>query len=213
MYMLCQVALDYKFAPKQTGPANSPTNAPTDHPSSSADTQPDDQTVGGVSKAAVHKVVGPLSLTNIGLQYKDSKLFITFDATLALGPISFSMIGFGIGFTPTPHLFTHFDISDFSLQLQGLAAGLNKPPMLIAGMFEDLSTPTMELFAGGVAVSIKAYSFLAVGSYGVVEDTGHQEYKTVFVFAQLHGPLVELEFATLNGVTLGFGYVCVSIGT
>lgn len=186
------------------------TAAPTDHATSSADTQPGDQTAGGVSKAAVHKVVGPLSLTNIGLQYKNGKLFITFDAILALGPISLSMIGFGIGFQPTPDLFTHFDISDFSLQLRGLAAGLDKPPILIAGMFEDLSTPTMELFAGGVAVSIKEYSFLAVGSYGVVADAGHQQYKTVFIFAQLRGPLIELEFVTLNGMTLGFGYVCMS---
>jgi len=76
--------------------------------------------------------------------------------------------------------------------------------MLIAGLFEDLSTPTMELFAGGVAVSIKAYSFLAFGSYGVIEDQS-KHYKTFFFFAQLRGPLIELEFATINGVTLGFG--------
>jgi len=187
-----QVALDYKFIAEKN-------KSSTDTVASAQDSVP-----GGVSKAAVHKVVGPLSLSNIGLQFKDGKFFVIFDATLALGPISFSLLGFGLGAKLSADFFTHPDISNFSLELHGLAAALDKPPLLLAGLFEDLSTPAMELFAGGVAVSIKAYSFLAFGSYGVIEDQSKQ-YKTFFFFAQLHGPLIELEFATINGVTVGFG--------
>lgn len=159
-----------------------------------------------MSKAAVHKVVGPLSLSNIGLQYnsKDNKLFIVLDATLALGPISLSLLGFGLGAKLSADFFTHFNLDNFGLELHGLAVALDQPPMLLAGLFEDLSTPTMELFTGGVAVSMKQYSFLAFGSYGVIEDQS-KKYKTFFFFAQLQGPLIELEFATINGVTLGFG--------
>jgi hypothetical protein len=159
---------------------------------------------GGVSKASVHKSVGPLSVSNIGLQYKDKKLFIVLDATLALGPISLSLLGFGIGAELSSDLFTNFKIPNISIELRGLAAALDKPPMLLAGLFEDMSTPTMELFAGGITVNVKAYSFLAFGSYGIIHDHS-KEYKTFFFFAQLSGPLVELEFATINGVTLGFG--------
>lgn len=158
-----------------------------------------------MSSAAVHKTVGPVSFANIGLQFKDEKLFIVFDATLALGPVGLSLLGFGIGAKITADFFTDFDVSNFALQLRGLAAALDKPPILLAGMFEDLSTPTAELFAGGVAIGLNLYSFLALGSYGVIEDDSKNSYKTFFVFGQLRGPLIELEFATINGVTLGFG--------
>jgi hypothetical protein len=161
---------------------------------------------GGVSKASVHKKVGPLSIANIGLQFKGGKLFIILDATVALGPIAVSLLGFGVGVELTADFFTHFDISNFGLELRGLGAALDKPPLLLAGVFEDLSAEGSELYGGGVAISVKQYSFLAVGSYGVIGDGSGKTFKTFFVFAQLHGPLVELEFATLNGVKLGFGY-------
>ena len=180
-------------------PENAVVTAKSDSPDSSA---------GGMSKAAVHKTIGPLSVSNIGLQYKDSNIIIILDATLTLGPIGLSLLGFGLGVKFTSSLFTSPKLPDFSLYLRGLAAALDKPPILLDGLFEDLSTPTMELFAGGIAVTIKAYSFLALGSYGVVTDPSRGKFKTFFVFAQLHGPLVELEFATINSVSLGFGYDC-----
>jgi len=134
----------------------------------------------------------------------DGRLSIVVDATLALGPISFSLLGFGLGAKLSPDIFTHPNISKFNLELRGLAAALDKPPMLIAGLFEDLSTPAIKLFSGGIVVSIKPYSILAFGSYGVIQNQ-YKQYKTLFFFAQLRGPLIELGFATINGVTLGFG--------
>lgn len=158
-----------------------------------------------MSKAAIHKVIGPLSLSNIGLQYKDSKIIVVLDATIALGPIGLNLLGFGLGVNIASILSSNIDSSDFSVQLRGMAAALDQPPILLAGLFEDLSTPTMELFAGGIAVGMDEYNFLALGSYGVV-TTPSEKFKTFFLFAQLHGPLVELEFGTINGVSLGFGY-------
>ncbi|CAL1698580.1 unnamed protein product [Somion occarium] len=199
-------ALDYTFKKNtstETAVASSKI-AKADKPTPS--TSSSDVSSGGVSSAAVHKTVGPVSFANIGLQFKDEKLFIVFDATLALGPVGLSLLGFGIGAKITADFFTDFDVSNFALQLRGLAAALDKPPILLAGMFEDLSTPTAELFAGGVAIGLNLYSFLALGSYGVIEDDSKNSYKTFFVFGQLRGPLIELEFATINGVTLGFGY-------
>ena len=202
-----QAALDLKFGgPKKTPDTKersadqvSATKAPKSDASANTDGD-----AGGMSKAAIHKTVGPLSLSNIGLQYKDSKITIVLDATLALGPIGLDLLGFGLGLNLTSTLFSNIDPSDFSVQLAGLGAALDKPPILLAGLFENLSP---ELFAGGIAVGIKEYSFLALGSFGVV-TTPSGKFQTFFVFAQLHGPLVELEFATINGVSLGFGYDC-----
>ncbi|KAK2459388.1 hypothetical protein APHAL10511_008593 [Amanita phalloides] len=160
---------------------------------------------GGVSKAAVHKIFGPLSLSNIGLQYKDSKITIVLDATLTLGPIGLTLLGFGLGLKLSSTLFSDFKPADLSLQLQGFGAASDKPPILLAGLLEHITADHMDLYAGGIAVNFKAYSFLALASYGPV-TYGSEEFKTFFLFAQLSGPLVELEFATINGVSLGFGY-------
>jgi hypothetical protein len=144
---------------------------------------------------------------------------VVLDATLSLGPISLSLLGFGFG--------VHLDSSLFhdpkvEVELSGLAAGLNKPPLSLDGLFkvvkpkpppegvaagmnnqplflDDLSNEDV-IYSGGVVISIVPYGILAFGSYGVIKG-----YKTFFIFGQLEGPLVELGFATINGVKLGFG--------
>ena len=172
---------------------------------------PVDSNAGGMSKAAVHKTIGPLSLSNIGLQYKDLTIIITLDASLTLGPIGVELLGFGLGLRLTSTIFSSPKLPDFSFQLRGLGAALDKPPIILAGLFEDLSNGQTELFAGGIAISMKEYSFLALGSYGVVIDPSGGKFKTFFLFAQLQGPLVELEFASINGVSLGFGYDMIAL--
>lgn len=201
---MLQVALDYKFGGKSKQKEAAERAAAGNDSQPANDSEPGS---GGTSSATVHKTVGPLSFANIGLQFKDGMLFVVFDATLVLGPVGLSLLGFGIGAYITPDFFTDLDVTGtrFALQLRGMAAALDQPPILLAGMFQDLSTSKMELFAGGVAISLNLYSFLAVGSYGVVQDGSNKSFKTFFVFAQLRGPLIELEFATINGVTLGFG--------
>jgi hypothetical protein len=154
---------------------------------------------------------------NIGLQYDHGTLFVVLDASLSLGPISLGLLGFGFG--------VHLDSSLFNdpkveVKLSGLAAGLNKPPLSLDGLFrvvkpnpppggvaaetnpslDDLSKEEDVIYSGGVVISIIPYGILAFGSYGIIQ--GH---KTFFIFGQLEGPLVELGFATINGVKLGFG--------
>ena len=226
--MLSQAVLDYKFgAPKMQSAKEYSTKEDSENEDSESENEgsesenedpenavaaaksdPPADSSAGISKAAVHKTIGPLSVSNIGLQFKDSYITIILDATLTLGPIGLSLLGFGLGVKFTSKIFTNPELSDFSPHLRGLAVALDKPPIILAGLFEDLSKGETELFAGGIAISMKEYSFLALGSYGVVNDPSKGKFKTFFFFAQLHGPLVELEFATINGVSLGFGYEC-----
>src|SRR5204863_191741 len=51
----------------------------------------------GASKTTTKKTIGPLTISNIGLEYKNGMIYILVDATVALGPIIFTLIGFGIG--------------------------------------------------------------------------------------------------------------------
>lgn len=200
--MNIKAALNYKFAAANKKQSEADTalsqQAKAEDPTDPSESQ--DSPLGGISKATVHKAIGPLSISNIGLQYKDKKLSIILDAMLTLGPISVSLLGFGVDVTLGADLFTDLKFSDINWELCGLTAALDKPPMVIAGLFKNLSMPNMELFAGGVAVSIKVYTFFPFSSYGVI----HNKFKTFFLFAQLCGPLIGLGFATINGVTIGF---------
>lgn len=148
---------------------------------------------------------GPLSISNIGLRYSGSTLSVLFDATIKLGPIEFSLLGFGIGIELTGLNLRSLATAHPTLSLKGLAAEYNEPPLIIAGIFENLSSPGMVKYVGGVSVSFEPYSFLAVGSYGEITKNNHT-FKSVFLFAKLEGPLIEFEFAEISGICGGFGY-------
>jgi hypothetical protein len=193
-----QVALDYVFAAKKNKP---PTVAATGPPSLHATmlSSPDSPSQ---SSAAVNKKTGPLSITSIGLQYQGGILSAVLDASLSLGPISLSVLGFKIGFK----LDDLIKGSSFvpKVDLEGLAGGLNKPPLSLDGMFKHIKKDGVDLYSGGVIISVVPYGILAFASYGTIYQDG-VSFKTFFIYGELEGPLVELGFATINGVKLGFG--------
>ena len=55
-------------------------------------------------------------------------------------------------------------------------------------------------YSGGVIISIIPYGVLAYGSYG-----SYNTFKSFFIYGEMEGPLVELGYATIDGVKLGFG--------
>lgn len=54
---------------------------------------------------------------------------------------------------------------------------------------------------GGMGLSFPPYTFVGLGEYAILNG-----YKSLFLYAKLDGPLVTLEFATIEGVRFGFGY-------
>ncbi|PHH93130.1 hypothetical protein CDD83_510 [Cordyceps sp. RAO-2017] len=165
------------------------------------DAEPDD---GGPSAQEPYKkVAGPLSISNVGLKYKDKRLAIMFDATFELGPIGFSLLGFSLGAA-----FVTLDKAPtITPDLEGLAVVFDKPPLSIEGAIRHGNDGGMEYFAGGLVVGWKPYQFQAAGFYGTVKPKGSSDsFRTIFVFAKLNGPLVTLEFAEITSVCGGFGY-------
>ena len=216
--------LDYKFSAmsKKVGASNNVSNSPEakdggntpEGPEANDTPSPEGPQVNDVSdtpegpdndvsdtpespKAATPKKIGPLSITNVGLQYMNGSLFIMFDAALSLGPISLALLGFGLGIGINSELFTNPQITP---KLSGLAAELNSPPLLLEGAFEKLTYEGNAMYSGGVEIKLTPYGLLAFGSYEKSENSN-----TFFVFGELNGPFVELEFAYINGVSLGFG--------
>ena len=88
----------------------------------------------------------------------------------------------------------------FDVILSGMSVYFSSPPVLIAGVFIKDKTSLYEAYKGGLAVSIMPYTLLAVGEY---KHTFSDDFKSVFVFARLDGPLFTLEFAEISDVEAG----------
>ena len=90
------------------------------------------------------------------------------DATVALGPISFSVIGFGVGFNVVSlqgNGGLHFRsdsasdvikklLASVRLELHGAALSFIQPPLTLAGVFEHSNSNCDDSYAGGVALGI-----------------------------------------------------------
>jgi hypothetical protein len=154
---------------------------------------------GNSGQAPLKKKAGPLSIHNIGLKYS-GKLRISFDATMKIGPLNFSLLGFGINID----LKTIDRVPAIVPSLEGLSASYEKPPLTIAGIFRHGNKDGVDYYAGGLVIGFVPYEFQAAGFYG--DAKGPPRFNSVFIFAKLNGPLVTLEFAEISGVTGGFGY-------
>ncbi|KAF2839442.1 hypothetical protein M501DRAFT_790159 [Patellaria atrata CBS 101060] len=164
------------------------------------------------TKGAIDKQTPFLTIDGIQLQFKAPVLHIEISATIVLGPINFSVIGFDIGFNleniKLNNLAALLSPGLISVGLHGLAVKVDKPPVTMSGVFihEDINAGGVvaESYRGGIAFGFQAWQFMAVGEYRIV--TQPQNYKSVFVYAKLDGPLITLAFATVSGVRVGFGY-------
>jgi hypothetical protein len=150
-----------------------------------------------VSKGKIGKTIGPLTISNVGVKLDDGFFWLTIDAELALGPISFDLIGFGIGFNlkKADKGLSVASIESLAasiqIQLHGLGLGFQRPPITIAGVFMHDDVGGVSSYSGGVAVGFPPYTLVAVGEYDEVH-TATESYKSVFIFAKLDGPLIEV---------------------
>lgn len=158
------------------------------------------KSTGPTSTAPFSKTIGPLTVSAIGLKYEGGNLSLTLDAKITLGAAVGTLKGFGIRF-PMQDVYT-FDVSNVKLLIEGVGLEMNKSPVILAGMLVHDQTS----YSGGVIIEVEPYTFLAAGYYGVIVNSKGENVKSVFVYAELDGPIAEVEFASLSGLTGGFGY-------
>lgn len=154
-----------------------------------------------------------LTISSISLQYKDQVLWLVVSATLNMGPVELSLIGFSVGFDLNGVRMNDFagtfGLKNIKFQINGIAINFDRPPVLIAGVFIHEKTADLDSYRGGIAVGFKPYTFVAIGEYAEktekIKDV-EIKYKTIFIYAKLDGPLVDLGIAQIKGARLGFGY-------
>lgn len=195
-----EVVMDYVFGqpmPKTPAAANLQLTTAEEEEQGDGTSPPSDSS----SMTTFKKTIGPLSISNIGFQLKGSTLSILFDASVVLGPIGFSLQGFGLSLDFSDETSSLQNLPKLNPMLSGLAIEFDRPPLVVSGLFEKTVIDKSTFYVGGVIVSFDPYLFEAAGFYGNTGDT-----TSAFIFGMLQGPLVELEFALISGITGGFGY-------
>jgi hypothetical protein len=201
--------LDYTFnkpktkslpAPGQPGDPSRPNPSPLPNPTGEAAES------GGTQMAPMQKTVGPLKISNIGARFENGEIVFYLDATVKLGPIGFLLKGFGMGLQTKGKFSGIFDTPP-SLHIQGIGVQFDSPSVTLTGMFLNQSVGPDIIYMGGLTLGLPPYSLMAVGSYTeVAAKNDEPPYKSVFVYARLDGPLVELGWMTISNVMVGFGY-------
>ncbi|KKK18839.1 hypothetical protein AOCH_003091 [Aspergillus ochraceoroseus] len=220
-----KVILDYVFG----GPDSKP---------SSKDSQSGPQgeeLVRATSTTPVNKKFGPLTVMGFGIDFDlpTRTLSLTIDGTLNLGPIGFTMLGFGVSlaFTENTTLRTLGGLKP-TVVLRGLGASLSTDPLTLAGLLEHGKTAQGDYYQGAAAVGFAPYVFRASGYYGqhthkkekdtasgnliaceVEEDfllltaeEVEEKYTAFLAYFSLDGPLFTIGYAEIRGLTGGFGY-------
>ncbi|MEU0630754.1 DUF6603 domain-containing protein [Streptomyces sp. NPDC005989] len=141
--------------------------------------------------------IGPLRIKRAVLGYGE-RVFLALEATLAVGPAEFSLLGLGIA----------VDAGSFAVTpvLMGAAVLIEKPPLRIAGMFENRLDPEYSaLMTGVVTAETGFFALTALGSYA----RSREGWSSLFLFGEagaaggvaLFGPPA----FTVTGLSGGFG--------
>ena len=206
--------LDYVFGGTSI-PPNSANNSLQGLQSFSDEPPPQDDTPPAAAptqsaKQPFTKTTGPLTISSIGLKYLDKKLQLTLDATIKAAGVEVKLKGFGLRFPMESASAFVKDPSQIELLLDALGISAVRLPLTIAGIMQRIPMG----YAGGIVVEFEPYTFLAMGSYMKITqqkalDNGQiqiNSFKSILVMLSVAGPIAELEFGSLDGLTGGYGH-------
>ncbi|HEX6938866.1 MAG TPA: DUF6603 domain-containing protein [Longimicrobiales bacterium] len=149
----------------------------------------------------VQRTFGIFSFRRIGVRYDSDggALFIALDASIALGPVTFSLDGLALG-SPLTKFEPKFHLS-------GLGLAYAQPPLEIAGALlavpgRQLAPETAFQYDGVAVVKAENFSLSAIGSYAQLVSGD----PSLFVFAQLESPLGGPPAFFVLGLMAGFGF-------
>jgi hypothetical protein len=144
----------------------------------------------------VNKQFGIFSFERVGVGYQDNVLVFALDASVALGPLAFSLQALTVG-SPL----TSFE-PQFSLK--GLALTFDRPPLSIGGAFlkvrETVGTQTFDSYYGELIVQAATFGLKALG--GWAPDANPASF---FIYLSINAPLGGPPFLYVTGLAGGFG--------
>jgi hypothetical protein len=192
------VIVDHCFTDAEAKP---PAQPPTPDPQTPVG---EDEQESPPTKGALDKKLPFLSISALSLMFKNGSIGVEFDATVRLGPIDFTLLQFDVGIDLLQIAdISHLKEAPITADIHGLAISMDAPPVTLSGVFMVDRRREGISYRGGVSLGFQAWSFLAVGEYAVLN---HGNFKSVFVYAKLMGPLMTIGFASVTGIRMGLGY-------
>ncbi|MGY3090535.1 hypothetical protein ACVWYF_003590 [Hymenobacter sp. UYAg731] len=145
----------------------------------------------------VEKTIGPATFKRIGIDFKNSELWLYLDAGISVGGLSIALDELSVG-SSIKHFRPSFNLS-------GLSIDFNKNGLEIGAAFlrqqlviNGLST---EVYNGAAIIRTTGFALSAMGSYCYYD--GHP---SLFIYAYLEKALGGPSFFFVEGLAAGFGY-------
>ncbi|WP_147124221.1 DUF6603 domain-containing protein [Shimia ponticola] len=139
--------------------------------------------------------LGPLDIDGVGLALRDSRVWVTFNATLSGGGLHMGLDGLGLGFKLD-------DLEHPALALDGISLAYSNPAVTISGdLLREVDPDGSERFAGAALLKTKPLTLSAVGAYEEID--GHT---SLFLYAVLDRPIGGPPYFFVTGLAAGVGY-------
>jgi hypothetical protein len=166
----------------KTGTPNLPTPAPSAPPQSGAWIE-------------IAKGFGPLHVRRIGVNYREQRFWLMFDAGFSVAGLDIELDGLALGFKPKWP-------PDVEPALSGLGIGLDRQPLTISGGLVAVKRPdTPTEYNGQLLLKGVDFQLSALGSYTTVAGEA-----SMFAFGLLDRPIGGPAFFYVTGVAAGFGF-------
>ncbi len=140
----------------------------------------------------INKQIGIFQFNRAGAGYEDNVLSVAMDASVSLGPLSFTMDGLSVG-SPLGEFKPVFG-------LNGLGLAFNRAPLTISGNFLKVKEPSGTSYYGQVAVQFNRIGFSALGGWS--PDASPPSF---FLYASIDVPLGGPPFLFVTGLAAGLG--------
>ncbi|MBO3457951.1 hypothetical protein G4P69_04360 [Aetokthonos hydrillicola CCALA 1050] len=150
----------------------------------------------------LQKSFGAVHFERIGLNYKDSRIWVLLDAGFSLAGLSLSLDGLSVN-SPLTKFEPQFDLKGLGIDYKG------GDTLEIGGAFLRQQVTqngiTYDEYNGAAVIKFnvkgKALNLSAIGSYSYIE--GHP---SLFIYALLNYPIGGPSFFFVTGLAAGFGY-------
>lgn len=154
---------------------------------------PAEEKKSGVHWMELNKKIGPCIVKKIGGAFQDGTIRVCVDAGLTISVLTLDFMELSLGIKPGPKF-------DFQFGLRGMAVTVKKPPLMISGGLY-VAEPG-RLYNGEVTVAFEKFTFLALGSYGLTEQTDKPSF---FIYLMLDYAFGGPPCFYITGLCAGFG--------
>ncbi|WP_175649867.1 DUF6603 domain-containing protein [Pseudomonas sp. Marseille-P9899] len=170
-----------------------------------ADVAANAPTPAGNSKAQgkwvnVQKSFGPISLSRVGVVYRDQRVWLMLDGGFAMGGINIELMGASIAFRPVLP-----PIPD-GASLDGVFIGYSNASVTIAGgllkvVTEDDKGQELIEYDGQLLLKLPQFQLSALASYASLDGS-----PSLFAYAVLSAPIGGPPFLQVDALAAGFGF-------